>query len=110
MDEPFAALDAQTRYILQQELINIWQTLKKTVVFITHNLEEAVILADRVVVLSPQPGRIRDVIPVDLPRPRSITDPAYVSLLKMVYDLMADALSRPSDYQYRELAKILGRE
>ncbi len=72
MDEPFAALDAQTREILQSELLSIWGQRQKTVVFVTHQLDEAVYLADRVVVLSTSPGRVRQIVPVDLPRPRTL--------------------------------------
>jgi ABC-type nitrate/sulfonate/bicarbonate transport system, ATPase component len=72
MDEPFAALDAQTREILQTELLTIWARDRKTVVFVTHQLDEAVYLADRVVVLQPHPGRVRAIVPIDLPRPRSL--------------------------------------
>jgi NitT/TauT family transport system ATP-binding protein len=72
MDEPFAALDAQTREILQAELLSIWGRRRKTVVFVTHQLDEAVYLADRVVVLSANPGRVRQIVPVDLPRPRTL--------------------------------------
>jgi NitT/TauT family transport system ATP-binding protein len=71
MDEPFAALDAQTREILQAELLSIWGQRKKTVVFVTHQLDEAVYLADRVVVLSANPGRVKEIVPIDLPRPRT---------------------------------------
>lgn len=71
MDEPFAAVDAQTRETLQDELMKIWGKTKKTVVFITHSIEEAVLLADRVVVMTPRPGRIKDIVEIDLPRPRS---------------------------------------
>jgi NitT/TauT family transport system ATP-binding protein len=70
MDEPFAALDAQTREVLQAELLSIWAKRKKTVLFVTHQLDEAVYLADRVVVL--EAGRIREIVPVDLPRPRTL--------------------------------------
>ena len=70
MDEPFAAVDAQTREILQEELLRIWETTGKTIVFITHSIEEAVFLADRVVVMTTNPGLIKNVIKIDLPRPR----------------------------------------
>ncbi|WP_053204409.1 ABC transporter ATP-binding protein [Jiangella muralis] len=72
MDEPFAALDAQTREVLQAELLSIWQQRRKTVVFVTHQLDEAVYLADKVVVLSANPGQVREIVPVHLPRPRSL--------------------------------------
>jgi NitT/TauT family transport system ATP-binding protein len=70
MDEPFAAVDAQTREILQEELLRIWHTTGKTIVFITHSIEEAVFLADRVVVMTTNPGLIKNIIKIDLPRPR----------------------------------------
>jgi NitT/TauT family transport system ATP-binding protein len=71
MDEPFAAVDAQTRETLQEELLGIWGKTKKTIIFITHSIEEAVLLADRVVVMTPNPGRIKKIIKIDLPRPRT---------------------------------------
>ncbi|BAH05994.1 ABC transporter ATP-binding protein [Clostridium kluyveri] len=71
MDEPFAAVDAQTRELLQEELLNIWEDTNKTIVFITHSIEEAIFLADRVVVMTPNPGKIKEVIEINFPRPRS---------------------------------------
>jgi ABC-type nitrate/sulfonate/bicarbonate transport system ATPase subunit len=70
MDEPFGAIDAQTRELMQEELLRIWQEERKTVIFITHDLDEAVLLADRVLLMSRGPGRVRELIDVDLPRPR----------------------------------------
>ena len=70
MDEPFASLDAQTREVMQDELLSIWQRTKKTVVFVTHQISEAIYLADYVVVLSTRPARVREVVEVNLPRPR----------------------------------------
>jgi NitT/TauT family transport system ATP-binding protein len=71
MDEPFGALDEQTRRLLQEELIGIWESTNKTVIFITHSMEEAVLLGDRVVLMGPRPGRIVDIVDVPLARPRA---------------------------------------
>ncbi|MDO8485450.1 MAG: ABC transporter ATP-binding protein [Candidatus Limnocylindrales bacterium] len=71
MDEPFGALDEQTRRLLQEELLQIWEATRKTVIFITHSMEEAVLLGDRVALMSPRPGRIVELVPVPLPRPRA---------------------------------------
>jgi NitT/TauT family transport system ATP-binding protein len=80
MDEPFAALDAMTREQLYDDLQRIQQERRKTVIFVTHNVREAVCLGDRVVLFTPRPGRIRAEFPVNLPRPRSINDVAVASL------------------------------
>jgi NitT/TauT family transport system ATP-binding protein len=72
MDEPFAALDAQTRELMQQELTRIWAEAQKTVLFITHQIDEAIYLADRVVVFSGRPGRVKASIPIDIERPRPL--------------------------------------
>ncbi len=81
MDEPFGALDAHTRTRLQNDLLNIWERDRKTVLFVTHSVDEAVFLSDKVVMMSRSPGRIRDIIDIDLPRPRRRTelllDPRY---------------------------------
>jgi NitT/TauT family transport system ATP-binding protein len=72
MDEPFAALDAQTRELMQEELLAIWAQAKKTVLFITHQIDEAIYLSDRVVVFSGRPGRVKEIIPVEIERPRKL--------------------------------------
>jgi len=72
MDEPFGALDAQTRETMQEEVTRIWDRTKKTIVFVTHDIDEAVFLGDRVIVLSARPGRIREEVKIDLPRPRGL--------------------------------------
>jgi len=72
MDEPFAALDAQTKLILQEELLRIWKEHKKSVIYITHDIEEAILLGDRVIVMTQRPGRVKKDVPINLGRPRSI--------------------------------------
>ncbi|MFO1185419.1 MAG: ABC transporter ATP-binding protein [Bauldia sp.] len=74
MDEPFASIDAQTRELMQTELLRLWGMRKGVVVFVTHSVDEAVLLADRVVLMGPRPGRILEILPVDLPRPRTDYD------------------------------------
>src|SRR5262249_4365529 len=70
MDEPFASIDEQTRRLFQDDLLRLWAEERKTVLFVTHSMEEAIYLADRVVVLSPRPGRVHQSLQIDLPRPR----------------------------------------
>lgn len=93
LDEPFAALDAQTREIMQAELLRIWGDQKKTVLFVTHQIDEAVYLADRVVVLSARPGTVREVVEVDLPRPRELSikrTPAFLELVDHIWRLIEE--------------------
>jgi NitT/TauT family transport system ATP-binding protein len=93
MDEPFAALDAQTREHMQAELLKIWSNAKKTVLFITHQINEAVYLADRVVVLSPRPGRIKGVFDVPFTRPRELSlkrEPRFVQLEDAIWELVEE--------------------
>lgn len=84
MDEPFGSLDAQTRYLMQDEVLKVWEKMKRTVIFITNNIEEAAFLGDRLLVLSSAPAKIIEEIKVDLPRPRSLTDPKFLELRRTV--------------------------
>ena len=91
MDEPFGALDAQTREVLQAELLRIWEADRKTVVFVTHSIDEAILLSDQIVVMDAHPGRIKTVIDVDLPRPRDDemrSDPRWGALRKRLWQLL----------------------
>jgi len=84
MDEPFGALDAQTRNKMQQELLDIWDETKKTILFVTHSVDEAVYLADKIVILTPRPGRIHEIYENPLPRPRDRTSVEFARLRKDV--------------------------
>jgi sulfonate transport system ATP-binding protein len=86
LDEPFASLDALTRMRMQQEILRIWEAERTTVVLVTHDIEEAVYLADRVVIMSPRQGTIRSVLPVRLSRPRDRTDQEFVRVRKSAHD------------------------
>lgn len=86
MDEPFASLDKQTSNRLREELQRIWQETKRTVLFITHSVEEAIYLADRVVVLSPAKKGIQDIVSIDLPRPREVYSPEFTALRHRILD------------------------
>lgn len=89
MDEPYGALDVQTRDLLQDELLNIWERERKTVVFVTHSIEEALYLADRIVVMSPRPGQIAQMIDVPFARPRRDeikTDPQFLKLRRHIWE------------------------
>jgi NitT/TauT family transport system ATP-binding protein len=86
MDEPFGSLDAQTRYLMQQEILRIWNSYKKAIIFVTHSVEEAVYLAERVVVMTACPGKIKEVLVVNLPYPRNRTDQNFISLREKIMD------------------------
>ena len=94
MDEPFAALDAQNKLILQEELLRIWEGSAKTVLFITHGIDEAIALGDRIVVMTAQPGRIKEIVPIDFPRPRSVAelraDPRFGALELSIWRMLED--------------------
>jgi len=98
MDEPFGALDAQTRAILQEELLRLWGTSGATVVFVTHDLDEAIYLSDRVLVMTRRPGRLKMVIDVNLPRPRYAYDiraePEFVRLRRQVWDTIREEIGQ----------------
>jgi len=88
MDEPYGALDVQTRDLLQDELLNIWEKQRKTVIFVTHSIEEALYLADRIVVMSPRPARIEQVIEVPFGRPRREeikSTPEFLNLRRQIW-------------------------
>src|SRR5947208_10963496 len=91
MDEPFAALDEQTRHGMQAEVLRIWERKKTTVVFVTHNLEEAIYLAERIIVLTEKPARIKASLDVELPRPRHYAHPGFIALRKPLGELMGSA-------------------
>lgn len=86
LDEPFGHLDCQTRYMMEEELEKIWEKEKRTVVFVTNNIEEAIYLADRIILMSNCPSEIKKEYVVDLPRPRSLIDPRFLKLRKEIVD------------------------
>jgi len=90
MDEPFGHLDAQTRYMMQEVLSDIWTKEKRTIVFVTNNIEEALYLADRIILLSDCPGKIKKEYRIDLPRPRNVVDAEFLRLRKMITRDMDD--------------------
>jgi NitT/TauT family transport system ATP-binding protein len=96
MDEPFSALDEQNRVLLQQELLRIWEESRKTVIFITHSMDEAVYLSDRVVVMTPRPGRVAEILDVPLSRPRVSEevrrDPRFVELTNYIWESLKKAM------------------
>jgi NitT/TauT family transport system ATP-binding protein len=88
MDEPFGALDFLTRLKMRQDLVRIWQAENKTVLFVTHDIEEAVQLADRVLVMSKRPATIQEEVSVDLPRPRDLDSPGYLATRDRIFEIM----------------------
>jgi NitT/TauT family transport system ATP-binding protein len=103
MDEPFSALDAQNKLLLQEELLHIWEEHKKTVVFITHSVDEAVLLGDRVMVMTAQPGRLKQFVPVALARPRNIMElqgaPEYGELVQRIWTSLRDEVQRAREIE-----------
>lgn len=94
MDEPFGSLDEQNRLILQQELLKIWEGSKKTSLFITHSIDEALLLGDRVIVMTAQPGKVKDIVDVNIPRPRDILTlretSGFTALYKRIWQLLQE--------------------
>jgi NitT/TauT family transport system ATP-binding protein len=97
MDEPFSSLDAQTRLVLQEELLRIWRDHKKLVVYVTHDIEEAVLLGDRVLVMTGRPGSIREEIPIPLPRPRALSareQPEVMEIKWHIWKMLEDEVRK----------------
>ena len=92
MDEPFGSLDAQTREMMQEELLRILESEKKTMIFVTHSIDEAILLGDRIVIMSRRPGRIREILPVNISRPRKIlsvrSQPVYIELRNSIWEML----------------------
>ena len=102
MDEPFAALDAQTREIMQAELLRIWERGQKTVLFVTHQIDEAVFLSDRVLVFARRPGRIQAEIKISLPRPRTLEikrTPEFVAMVDRIWKMIEDDVRTAALYE-----------
>jgi NitT/TauT family transport system ATP-binding protein len=106
MDEPFGALDAQVRQVMGMELLRIWDAARKTILFVTHDIDEAIYLADRVIVMSASPGRIVRELTIDLPRPRALdlrNDPTFISYRRAIWDLLEDQVRASGSWmQQRE--------
>ncbi|HEX3399066.1 MAG TPA: ABC transporter ATP-binding protein [Acetobacteraceae bacterium] len=94
MDEPFAALDVQTRAKMQDFLLDVWRSSGASVLFVTHHIDEAVALADRVVVFTSRPGRVKTIVPIDLPRPRDLFSPEAEALRRQLTALLQDEVDR----------------
>ena len=97
MDEPFAALNAQTKIVMQEELLRIFEASRKTVLFVTHAIDEAILLGDEIVVMTARPGRIKEVIPIDLPRPRSfdlVNTKEFGALFEHAFHLIREEVTK----------------
>jgi NitT/TauT family transport system ATP-binding protein len=107
MDEPFAALDAQTKIVMQEELLRIFDETRKTILFVTHAIDEAILLGDEVVVMTARPGRIKEVIEVDLPRPRSlelVATKAFGALFDRAFHLIREEVMKAMEQQAQAVA------
>ncbi len=106
MDEPFSALDAQNKLLLQEELLRIWDEQKKTVVFITHSVDEAVFLGDRIMVMTAQPGKVKSFVRVPLARPRNLIDlqkaPEFGELVHRIWSGLRDEVQRAREQENKD--------
>lgn len=103
MDEPFAALDKQTKNMLRDEIQEIWMQTKKTVIFITHSVEEALFFADRIVLLSSHPGQVRQIFEVDIERPRHIEHPRFIEIRAEILHLLRTEVEKVASEEYDEI-------
>ncbi|MPN08887.1 Bicarbonate transport ATP-binding protein CmpC [bioreactor metagenome] len=99
MDEPFGALDAHTRILMQRELLRIWRDNRKTILFVTHSVDEAIYLADKIIVMSSRPGTIKKVIDVDMPRPRDRSNVLYGAMSNEILNMLDDEINKGSNYK-----------
>jgi NitT/TauT family transport system ATP-binding protein len=106
MDEPFASVDAQTREILQEQLLSIWETQQRTMIFITHSIEEAILMGDRVAVLSTRPGRVKRIIDIPFGHPRNVSeifaDTRFGKLRNTVWEELRDEASAEIEHVVEE--------
>jgi len=106
MDEPFSALDAQNKFLLQEELLRIWEETRKTVIFITHSVDEAVMLGDRIMVMTANPGTTKEIVEVDLPRPRDLMElqktPEYGALVHRIWSSLRHEVNRARELNAME--------
>ncbi len=100
MDEPFSALDKQTINVLREELEHIWEKTKRTIIYVTHSVEEAIYFSDRVVVMSENPGKIREIIPITLKRPRVVEDDEFVALRKRILTSVKEGVKKSIEDEF----------
>jgi NitT/TauT family transport system ATP-binding protein len=106
MDEPFSALDALTRRKLQDELLRIWTELKKTILFVTHGIEESIYLADRIVVMTHRPGRVKRIVEVPLARPRDVSSPQFNDLKRNLSRMVMEEQDRREQDEAWQVAGV----
>ena len=107
MDEPFGSLDAQTRELMQQDILDIWRISGRTIIFVTHSVQEAVFLGDRIAVMTARPGRIKAMIDVDLPHPRDVTSAEFGRLMRPVYGALKEEVLKTLDGSRGLTAELL---